>query len=478
MKHLSLIIALLCCGLFAKSQSKDSTKSSLKLILNVQLAEYPFLKTAVQSRHNYRTSRLRSQSTKVGLQDYIALIESPSMQQVNAYTSSFYNGMNYGVAKLWKLDRQHKGKSRRIWNTIGAEFTSAVAFSLTTKLPFAGGWAHEEYHRTTWSQHKIGSCNHIWGFDLAPDALTYVGCVHDHDLSYFKAKDPAGYVRMGSSGIEAHYQISETIQRQSFMQETGLPNLALYWANFFAAQDYVNRAHTKKTIDEHAELYDDETDELKRDFTGNDFTAWVYDLFNSEELYEDRGTHPTGIGVDRYRDYNDLNNEMRSYVKKMADRQWLNVISPFMFRINQIKVNDDLNFNFALRHYLTSFGDNIKLDLFIHHKQQKSIITFHKYSNFEQEWYPGLEYIHFFDQLLSKKITGSVRVMGWIQPKNQSFYSTNGQFGNLASISLAYKSESSFSPYVELETKSKGWVAGNPYLGHKNSIRFGFQLTY
>lgn len=478
MKHLSFLLILASSGLIGLSQPNDTNDSSLKLILNFQLAEYPFLKTAVQSRYNYRTSRLYHQPTDVGLRDYIALIESPSMQQVNAYTSSFYNSMNYGVAKLWKLDQQHKGKTRRIWNIIGAEFTSAFAFALTTKLPFAGGWAHEEYHRTTWSQHKIGSCNHIWGFDLAPDALTYVGCVHDHDLGYFKAKDPAGYVRMGSSGIEAHYQISETIQRQSFMQETGLPNLALFWANFIAAQDYVNRAHTTKTIDEHAELYDDETDELKRDFIGNDFTAWVYDLFKAEELYTDRGIHPTGVGIDRYRDYNDLSDEMRSYVKKMADRQWLNVISPFMFRVNKIKVNDDLSFNFALRHYLTSFGDNMKLDLFIHHKKQKSIIALHKYSNFKEEWHPGLEYTHFFDQIIGKKITGSLRAMGWIQPKNQNFYTTDGQLGNLVSLNLAYKSKGSFSPYIELESKSKGWVAGNPYLGHKNSLRFGFQLTY
>ena len=191
--------------------------------------------------------------------------------------------MNYGVAKVWNtiLDPT-KSKSNRVWNRVGQEFTAALAFAATTKVPLAGGWAHEEFHRNVWAQYGIASYNEIWDFNLAPDALSYVSHVYDEDLSWLKANHPSDYIRMGSAGIEAHYLTNEELQRQDFNTNTNLPNLALYWADVLAPLDYVNRATKELTNEEHSELYDNETDILKRDFTGNDFTGWVYDLFRSD----------------------------------------------------------------------------------------------------------------------------------------------------------------------------------------------------
>lgn len=447
-----------------------------KLRLDLPLLDLPYLSSAIQARANFRAGVAASKPASTQIGDYFAIVESPSMFQVMGITTSFYNGMNYGIAKGWnKLVDPNKSKSARVWNRIGKEFSAAIAFAATTKVPFAGGWAHEEFHRNIWAQYEIGSYNEIWNFNLAPDALSYVSHLQDEDLIWLKANDPAGFVRMGSAGIEAHFLTNERLQTEDFLYNTNLPNIALYWADVLAPIDYVNRAYNTSTIDEHAEEYLDETDILKRDFTGNDFTAWVYDLFRPEELYTARGTHPTGIGIDRYRDYNDLNQEMLDYVEKMGNRQWLNLVSPFMVGIRSIKIGHHLHTNFALRHYLTSFGDDIQLELYINHSALKGQIVLHRYSN-RNNWFPGLEVQlldHEFGMGYNKALLLSGRVMGWMQPDDQLFTSSEAQLGGLLSAQIFYTNSSVFQPYLQLEGKSSGWVAGNPYLTDKFSARIG-----
>lgn len=480
-----LLAAVLPTLVFAQevdTLSKTQTGKP-KLLLDIMLVDIPYIKYGAQARANYKASVPISQSVDAKPGDYVvSAFESPSMAQVISYTSSFYNTVNYGVARGWnKILNPEKSTSAKIFNAVGSEFTAAVAFVLTTKVPFAGGWAHEEFHRSTWIPMGIGSYDLIWDFDLSPDALTYVGAIYDEDLAAFKKNDPAGFVRMGSAGIEAHYALSERVQNQDFLHDTNLPNLALYWGDFFAAIDYVNRAHTTKTIDEHVENYVDEPDQLKRDFTGNDFTGWVYDLYNNSEAYSDRGVHPTGVGIDRYRDYNDLSIEMLNYVEKIGNRQWLNIINPFMFRIREIKLNESLGMNFAVRHYLTSFGDDTQLDVFLNYKNRKSVITLHKYSNHDREWYPGVEmtkYVTFATFRNKCGIKGNARAMAWIQPENQSFFTEKGQLGGLLSFRAAYENTTPFHPYAEFEVKTKGWVAGVPYLNEKVSARFGIQAVF
>lgn len=482
-----LLVTLLFPSFWGFSQSNENLKSvnsyAPKLKLDFMLVDAPYIKYAAQATANYKANVPISNSADVDAGHYVSsALGSPSMAQVVSFTSSFYNTMNFGIAKGWnKMVNPHKSRRSKFFNAFGSEFTAAVGFVLTTKVPFAGGWAHEEFHRNTWTPMGIGSYDLIWQFDLAPDALTYVGSIYDEDLAAFKQNDPAGFVRMGSAGIEAQYLISERVQTQDFLYKTQLPNLALYLANFVAAIDYVNRAHTIRTIDEHSENYVDQPNQLKRDFTGNDFTAWVYDLYNSSEPYYDRGVHPTGIGVDRYRDYNDLSKEMLSYVEKIGNRQWLNVVNPFMVRFREFKLNSSLGFNIAMRHHLTSFGDDSQLDLFINRNQKKSVITLHKYSNHDRATYPGLEIANYGSVSpfnMKNKLTGNVRAMAWIQPKNQAFFTNKGSVGGLVSFRAAYDTNRWFEPYIELEAKTAGWVAGVPYLKGKTSARFGFHTSF
>ena len=83
----------------------------------------------------------------------------------------------------------------------------------------------------------------------------------------------------------------------------------------------------------------DGADISKRDFTGADFTAWADALFFPDKPYEDRGIHPSGVGINRYIKPSQLSTEARSYLKKQGRLHWLNILSPHLFGFSKIKLN-------------------------------------------------------------------------------------------------------------------------------------------
>ena len=156
-RNLLFLCLLVIATCWAEAQNANEDFEP-KLILDLPVLDLPYLGHSTQSRANYRARVTSAESVDRHSRDFIGLIESPSMYQVMGYTTSFYNAMNFGVSKAWnKWKDPTKSKSNRIWNSVFKEFTAAVVFAATTKVPFAGGWAHEEFHRNTWAQYGIGS---------------------------------------------------------------------------------------------------------------------------------------------------------------------------------------------------------------------------------------------------------------------------------------------------------------------------------
>ncbi len=125
-------------------------------------------------------------------------------------------------------------------------------------------------------------------------------------------------------------------------------------------------------------LTEEDSDISKRDFTGLDFSAWAYDLFNANEPYQNRGIHRSGVGIDRYIKPSDLTADQIKYLKKQGYLQIINMASPMLFGLdNSFKINSlNLNWNFAVRHILTSFGHDITPSIFIKTTQYNGV--FHK----------------------------------------------------------------------------------------------------
>ena len=66
--------------------------------------------------------------------------------------------------------------------------------------------------------------------------------------------------------------------------------------------------------------------------------------------------------------------------------------------------------------------------------------------------------------------------MMWLQPENQLFKTSSIQPGGLVAFSLSHSLSNGLSGYLELEGKTRGWVAGNSYLDSSIAGRFGLVL--
>jgi len=79
-------------------------------------------------------------------------------------------------------------------------------------------------------------------------------------------------------------------------------------------------------------------------------------------------------------------------------------------------------------------------------------------------------------QLFNTKLHTTLRTALWQQPKDQSFYDTQGKTGGLLSIKTYHKISKNNEVYLALSRKSDGWVPGEVSLGGQTSLKLG--LSY
>jgi hypothetical protein len=342
-------------------------------------------------------------------------------------------------------------------------------------MVFSPVWNHEEFHRNGLTLQGISSFDdtyHRFTGQEAPGGS--VSRVFDADMARFKANDPQGLVRSFAAGIESQFLLVRNMQKDNFFYRTDYANVAMNILITKQAVDYVNQFRQNgydRSID--SMNYYGKT-EMTRDFVGWDFTPWVYDLFRPHEPYEARGIHPNGAGIDRAIKRTDLTAEEDAYLIRMGRLQYFNFLSPFMVGINRIRVGERTNFNFALRHYLTSFGYNLNADFFIERNGQHWLVGLHTFHN-KDHAYPGVEVQRLFLKVpaAKKEMSVQARAMTWVQPTRESFYATNGSWGGLAGLKVFYPLSRKMSIYGEGEAKTRGWVAGNPFLKSNVSFRAG-----
>src|SRR6185295_15238755 len=134
---------------------------------------------------------------------------------------------------------------------------------------------------------------------------------------------------------------------------------------------------------------EDGADVKRRDFTGHDFTAWVYDLHRPDEPYSARGVHPSGVGIDRYIKPSDLSSGEFAYLRRQGRLQLLNLIDPFMFGLHEVTLDvhgTPMRMNANIGHLLTSFGRTIDTNIFVARGGAKVMVTMHAYANGERSF--------------------------------------------------------------------------------------------
>jgi hypothetical protein len=361
------------------------------------------------------------------------------------------------------------------------EFFGLVAADIVlVYLPGGSGWVHEEWHRAVMTNHGIASFNDVYKFNLFADSIA-VSHVKDSDLVRLKEEHPAEFVRLSAAGNEAEIELTTIMRRDSFFEGRLLRLDSFYWwFNLINSWYYVYMCGTHD-----ADRFTDQmnrqdgTSVQRRDFTGLDFTAWVYDLFRPGESYAARGTHPSGVGIDRYIRFSDLTWEEKKYLRLQGRLALLNFISPQLIGVPVLRADDPFTgesfmWNFAAAHHLTPFGYSIDANLFWMRRADKFHVTVHAYAN-RRGAMPGLHVamVRRPAEFLNRRVFFNATIGAWIQPEDQMFRGARNTPGGEVFLGLDVPIAERLEVFAESGAKSPGWVAGNVSLDRDLQFRCG-----
>jgi hypothetical protein len=404
----------------------------------------------------------------------------PSMQQSLWVTADLYQGVHHLLGRL--VDPHASG-----WKEALAGKVIITLFDIFTgTVPGLLAWQHEEWHRAVMSWRGVGSYDDIYNLRLLAEIVN-VSHVTDENLVRLKAEHPADQVRMSMAGIEGNYAEAHAVESIQFFQHTTTWNPALLWVLYIGNSEYLRLcASTRSDTTTMMENDTEGADVPRRDFTGLDCDGWTYDLFRPDEPYAARGTHPSGVGIDRYRSYSRLAPEEQRFTRRQHLLSYLNFLDPNLIGVQRMRLpwlvgGAPVDFNLAFRYVPAAFGYDLRLDLFGQRTQaQNLLVSLHGYFNHGGP-FPGLEVALYrlpVGRLAGKPLLLGVRAAGWLQPERLRYDSNGGDVGGLVGVRAGWALLPACEPYLEVETKSAGWVTGNVFLDANLSARTGLVAQF
>lgn len=434
-----------------KSLHFDPQNDSIcKLFINVPIADYP--------------------------QNFTKPSVFPSMYQATKFSTDLYELSYLGIDvlgdKLFFKKGKEKTKLRNVGN-FAFKYLVGLGFSkYGSELPIPlGVWAHEEFHRSVLSVNGIASKNGNWIVNRW-DGTVYG--VPDSALYYLKLNANNQLLYSYVAGVHSEVLQNQLITTQDFFNKRNLykNSLLLYNAyyvyNYFKFSTSVLSDTVKVLAPQH-----ENKDDRERDFAGADLTAWAYDMFLPDSSYFLRDAFPIGSGVNRRIGFSELPTEAKHFLKKQKRLSVINFFNPAIFFVNRISINKNTSFIIFPSYIPTHFGNDIAAYCAIKYKKYNILLGAHNYNNYEKSMY-GME-IGLYNYPISNKLIGEIGFSVWEQP--QSFFENKRIRGGSINITSRYVLNKKIQVYVAFNSKSKGFVIGNPYLANNNSFRFGFNLV-
>lgn len=452
---------------FFRKQSLMFKETSLTLLLIITILPYHSLANeALNPSPKERTQDFQIYE-KMPIIDYLyydqASSYSPfSMEQSLSFSKSFYN-ISHLLINI--------GAKKNKFNPFLTQM-SYLLFDLFL-MPHPLIWLHEEWHRASMANRNIKSKNESKFFhSQEKNGVVKVSQVSDQDLIRFKAKYPEEFVRMHAAGLESQIQLNRHIEKDLVSISQPDWNSSLMFINALNNVLYFDTCASKLGDNSSKKLDETESSIEERDFTGLDCVAWVYDLFRPKEAYEDRGIHPSGNGIDRYRYYQDLNDDEKSYLKLSRNLHMLNLLSPLLWTRSPFKL-DKFAFHLGIHHLPSSFGQAVAFDVYStwkEHNFSSSVYVFMNKNSFSL----GLD-THLYD-LKWMQFSLNPRIFFWLQPKNSQFATSNLQPGILMSLLIKKDLTHHSKWFVEAGYKTTGWVPGLVSLRPQGFTKFGIFL--
>ncbi|MCD2426152.1 hypothetical protein LQ567_25430 [Niabella pedocola] len=474
MNRLTLML-LFCTAIqaaFGQRILKDTLPPSLELELH--LIDLPFMTDAAKTETIRRQDGSAVFPGRFNGKGYGAFYRNPGMTQATDMAHNLHGSLYYAHNALWKRLKKPRTTAGYVLNRLLANATALGTDYLAIKLPYGYAFQHEEFHRAVMTARHVYSYDAVWDFGKGLDIA--VTRVKDADLVYLKKRFPADQVRLAAAGVEGEYAYFRRMQQDNFFRKSGYPFVGLSLLGTFHAINYVKlplSGRFNRITD--SILAQDKNDILARDFTGYDFSAWVYDLFTPEEPYETRGSWPDGVGIRRPVSASQLSPGMKHFLKETGRMQYLNLVSPFMIGINRIQLRPGVLFNFALRSVPTSFGYYAGGDFFLDLYNRQFLVSLGVNRN-DALTLPALEMRAYgLQKRASKRFHTDVHLAAWLQPKDQLFFSRQSVLGMGLSVQPYYALTRRFGLMGSLSYKTRGWMFENPYLDQKFTGNLGFR---
>ena len=384
----------------------------------------------------------------------------PSMSQSLSLTASFYEISHTTIGDALQ-DRPQMARM------------AVALFDLTADAllpaPLSDTWLHEEWHRAVMGSRGIHSFDDVYHFRVAPVAIA-VSHVRDEDLVRLKREHPADLVRLDEAGVEGQQALILRLEKGRFFDDTRGWHLPLYWMTRLDVAAYILSSTWNETNTFTDRMNrEDGTDVRRRDFTGHDFVGWMYDLSRPDEPYAARGPHPSGVGIDRYRKPSQLTPAERSYLRRQGRLEAFNFVDSNLFDVERFR-GRGFQWNVTASHLLTSFGNTIDANLFVRSDGHKLFVVAHRYANRDRS-FPGLE-VQLLDHRVGRWLV-SPRIGLWSQPRNQRFDDHDGALGGFGAVRAEWPLRDRLGGWIEVEGKTRGWLAGNESLGSHIAVRFG-----
>lgn len=469
-----LIVFVVCCGkAYGQFIVKDTLPPSFEWSLH--LIEVPYMTDAAKTEAIRDKDDIAPFNGNVQARHYGKMYRNLSMTQSTDMARNLHGSLYYGHNVLWNQLVKPTNTKKYMLNRVLANVTALATDYLAIKLPYGYAFQHEEFHRSVLTTRHIYSYDEVWDFGKGLDIA--VTRVKDEDLIYLKKNFPADQVRLSAAGVEGEYKYLQRMREDNFFKQKGYPMVGLSLLGTLHAINYVNLPFTQRfnAITDSIMVHD-KNNILARDFTGYDFSAWVYDLFTPDEAYEARGVWPDGIGIKRPVKESDLTPEMKSFLKQTGNMQYLNLVSPFMIGINRLQLKPGYYFNFALRSVPASFGYYAGGDFYMDFNNRKMMVSLgiNKSKNLTL---PSLAIAYYeIVKTTGTRFNTNLQLSGWMQPKNQMFAADKAALGISVGAQPRYAITERFSLIADLAYKTKGWLFGNPYLDDRFTGSIGFSF--
>ncbi|MDR2941990.1 MAG: hypothetical protein LBV17_05325 [Treponema sp.] len=404
-----------------------------------------------------------------------------SMNQSMALTTDIYSAMHYGLKKLNdSLDIPKQWK-----NVIYYGGTAVGILIFAYVLPFGYTWMEREYTRSVLSRFGVNSFNENYNIST----IRGVTGLTDNELGQFKSNAPYDFIRMNSAGSEGCILFSDLMTRKYFFYNPDdlsfVPALITVFMNLGLTVSPVTHEMGIENInDKVKEAYKNDKEQIDRFIAANSnffVVNWVYELFRPNEPYADRGLHPSDDGsVARYITYNQLTGDEQTYLVRQSWLGLLNFVSPLLYGYKSFPLGQNgLEGNFALRHYLTSFGTDTSIQVFLKKNPFNMVFAFHNNINYKN-WFPAIE-AELVDYPLNVgelNMLLSPRMLIGMQPENQIFKTSSPEFIGLFGLRVDFMMHKNILPYFDFTAKTKGWIAGNEYLDANASVILGVSLRF